>query len=37
MDANQIAVAVLGMTFIGAMFIPAISQKIKARKSKSIG
>ncbi len=36
MDANQIAVTILGLTFIGAMFVPAVSHKLAARKNRSI-
>jgi len=37
MDANQIAVTILGVVFIGAMFIPAISHRIAEKKKKSVG
>jgi hypothetical protein len=36
MDANQIATAILGLVFISAMFVPAISHSLAARKDKSL-
>ncbi len=37
MDANQITVTILGLAYLGAMFIPAISHKFKNRKKKLVG
>ncbi len=36
MDANQIATAILGLIFISAMFVPAISHNLAERKNKSL-